>query len=160
MEFKLGIRAITLFLPGGPIRGTQRAKEVGLKSYMDKPREQLAKMRRKFKPFGIFTNTCVVRQLSVRHCIAYQKMHIVADATEEHITVLRTYWEDQYWWSPTRIVRRFDTFGEAIQWLLPKAHHPFEEWETAEDLELLLNGVRHIPLIYGLGDFRKIGQIE
>jgi hypothetical protein len=158
MEFKLGISAVTLLLPGRPLRGSPREKGGELKSLIDMPRKELAKMRRKFKPFYIFTNACVVRQMGIRNGIAYQKIHIIADATEKQVTVLQTYWVHRYHWSPTRIFRRFDNFSEAVLWLMPKACHQLECWETTADLDLLLNLVRHVPLISGLGDFRRTGK--
>jgi hypothetical protein len=116
----------------------------------------LAELRRKYQPFDLFQHAIVVRQLKVKHGVAWLKLHLLLDATKKEVEIFRAFWTHRYRWSPMRTMREFQTIEQAIEWLIPKVVQPLEEWETKEDLELWLEATKHVPLIYGLGSFRKV----
>jgi hypothetical protein len=112
-------------------------------------------MRRKLKFFNVFQNMVVVWQMKVMKGIAFIKLHFIVDALPGHIEVFRVYWAHTYRWSPVRTVRQLQTVHKAIEWLMLKASRPLEEWGNERDLEAWLEAVKHTPMVYGLGRFRK-----
>jgi len=156
LDFKLEIWGITLAYSGRPLFNNGKTPMTNVKALLEEARKALAELRRKYEPFGLFQHALVVRQLKINHGVAYLKVHLLLDTTRKEVEILRAYWANHYRWSPVRTVREFWTVSEAIEWLKPKASNPLEEWETPEDLGIWLEATKHMPLIYGLGKFRKV----
>jgi len=156
LNFRLEIWGITLALSGRPLSNNGKSPFTNLKALLEEARRALAELRRKYQAFNLFQHAIVVRQLKIKKGIAHLKVHLLMDTVQKEVEILRSYWANKYHWSPVRTVREFQSLSEALGWLMPKASMPLEEYDTPEDLEIWLEATKHIPLIYGLGNFRKI----
>lgn len=151
LDFHAEMWGITLALPGIPLR-----ESTSLKDVVKRATDTLAELRRKFSTFDLFQNAIVVRQLKVKHGVAWLKLHILMDTVRAEVEIFRRWWAEKYSWSPVRRVQEFNELLEAVAWLQDKAAHPLEEWDTPEDVEAYLEGMKHTPVIYGLGRLRSV----